>query len=72
MRCTVPRLSARLDHQLDEALQASDLPEIEWDMATSWPIVLDTIYGSAGFFAEQPRSFRMDPSYRYCLLAAET
>jgi TRAP-type mannitol/chloroaromatic compound transport system substrate-binding protein len=38
---------------LDEALQASDLPEIEWDMATSWPISLDTLYGSATFFAER-------------------
>ncbi|MEJ7798978.1 MAG: TRAP transporter substrate-binding protein DctP [Ilumatobacter sp.] len=38
---------------LDEALQASDLPEIEWDMATSWPIVLDTIYGGAVYFGER-------------------
>lgn len=38
---------------LDDALQASDLPEIEWDMATSWPIVLETIYGGAGFFGER-------------------
>jgi TRAP-type mannitol/chloroaromatic compound transport system substrate-binding protein len=38
---------------LDDALQASDLPTIEWDMATSWPIVLDTIYGGAGFFGER-------------------
>ena len=35
---------------LDDALQASDLPDIEWDMATSWPLVLDTIYGGAEFF----------------------
>jgi TRAP-type mannitol/chloroaromatic compound transport system substrate-binding protein len=41
------------DADLDEALQASDLPEIEWDMATSWPIVLETIYGGAGYFAER-------------------
>ena len=41
------------DADLDEALQASDLPEIEWDMATSWPLVLETIYGGAPFFAEQ-------------------
>jgi TRAP-type mannitol/chloroaromatic compound transport system substrate-binding protein len=41
------------DTDLDEALQASDLPEIEWDMATSWPIVLDTIYGGAEFFGER-------------------
>ena len=41
------------DADLDEALQASDLPEIEWDMATSWPLVLDTIYGGADFFGQQ-------------------
>jgi TRAP-type mannitol/chloroaromatic compound transport system substrate-binding protein len=41
------------DSDLDEALQASDLPTIEWDMATSWPLVLDTIWGGAEFFAEQ-------------------
>jgi len=41
------------DADLDEALQASDLPEIEWDLATSWPIVLDTIYGGAEFFASR-------------------
>ncbi len=44
------------DPDLDDALQASDLPEIEWDMATSWPIVLDTIYGGAGFFADRVRA----------------
>ncbi len=44
------------DADLDEALQASDLPEIEWEMATSWPIVLDTIYGGAGFFADRVRA----------------
>ena len=41
------------DSDLDQALQASDLPEISWDMATSWPLVLDTIWGGAEFFAEQ-------------------
>ena len=38
---------------LDSALQAGDLPDIEWDMATSWPPVLDTIYGGAVFFGER-------------------
>jgi TRAP-type mannitol/chloroaromatic compound transport system substrate-binding protein len=41
------------DPDLDDALQASDLPDIEWDLATSWPLVLDTIYGGAEFFAAQ-------------------
>ena len=35
---TDPEASATTgDADLDTALQASDLPEIEWDMATSWP-----------------------------------
>ncbi len=55
------------DADLDEALQASDLPEIEWDMATSWPIVLDTIYGGAVFFGERVAAltggrFRITPA----------
>ncbi len=29
------------------------LPEIEWEMATSWPVGLDTIYGGATVFAER-------------------
>ena len=41
------------DPDLDDALQASDLPDIEWDLATSWPLVRDTIYGGAEFFAAQ-------------------
>lgn len=32
---------------------ASDLPEIEWDMATSWPVSLVTLYGAAQIFSEQ-------------------
>ena len=27
--------------------QDSSLPNIEWQMATSWPVALDTIYGGA-------------------------
>ena len=30
-----------------------DGPEIEWEMATSWPAALVTLFGSANFFAEQ-------------------
>jgi TRAP-type mannitol/chloroaromatic compound transport system substrate-binding protein len=41
------------DDDLDSALQASDLPELEWDIATSWPTSLDTIFGGAQIFAEQ-------------------
>jgi TRAP-type mannitol/chloroaromatic compound transport system substrate-binding protein len=33
--------------------QDSSLPEIEWQMATSWPVALDTIYGGAQVFSER-------------------
>ncbi|MEM7119377.1 MAG: TRAP transporter substrate-binding protein DctP [Chloroflexota bacterium] len=40
--------------ELAEAVQQeSGLPEIEWQMATSWPVALDTIYGGAQIFAER-------------------
>ncbi len=41
------------DDDLDGALQADDLPTLTWDMATSWPTSLDTIYGGAQRFAER-------------------
>jgi len=38
----------------DEIIEAAqDAPELEWEMATSWPTALVTIFGSAQFFAEQ-------------------
>ena len=33
--------------------QESGLPEISWQMATSWPVALDTIFGGAQVFAER-------------------
>lgn len=33
--------------------QDSALPEITWQMATSWPVALDTIFGGAQVFAER-------------------
>ncbi|MEE9416579.1 MAG: hypothetical protein V3V01_14940 [Acidimicrobiales bacterium] len=33
-------------------LAQSDLPEIEWEMATSWPTALITIFGAAQIFTE--------------------
>jgi TRAP-type mannitol/chloroaromatic compound transport system substrate-binding protein len=33
------------DEELDEALQDETLPELEWEIATSWPTILDTIFG---------------------------
>jgi TRAP-type mannitol/chloroaromatic compound transport system substrate-binding protein len=41
------------DPDLDDALQASDLPEIDWEIATSWPVSLDTIFGGAEIFADR-------------------
>jgi TRAP-type mannitol/chloroaromatic compound transport system substrate-binding protein len=40
--------------EITEAAQDdSALPEIEWQMATSWPLALDTIFGGAEIFAER-------------------
>ena len=36
-----------------EVEKDSALPEVEWQMATSWPPSLDTIYGGAQVFAER-------------------
>jgi TRAP-type mannitol/chloroaromatic compound transport system substrate-binding protein len=38
---------------LDEALQDETLPELEWEIATSWPTILDTIFGGAERVAER-------------------
>jgi len=35
-----------------EAAKDQALPELKWEMATSWPVALDTIYGGAQTFAE--------------------
>ncbi|HUG86797.1 MAG TPA: hypothetical protein VMM13_19665 [Euzebya sp.] len=37
----------------EEAAGESSLPEIEWEMPTSWPLGLDTIYGGAVTFADR-------------------
>ena len=40
--------------EITEAAQEdSALPEIEWQMATSWPLALDTIFGGAEIFADR-------------------
>lgn len=41
------------DPDVDEAAQDETLPEIEWEIATSWPTSLDTIYGGATTFADR-------------------
>ena len=41
------------DETLDTALQDEGLPELDWELATSWPVSLDTIYGGAETFANR-------------------
>ena len=36
-----------------EVAKDSALPELKWQMATSWPVALDTIYGGAETFAQR-------------------
>ncbi len=36
-----------------EVAKDSALPELKWEMATSWPVALDTIYGGAETFAQR-------------------
>jgi TRAP-type mannitol/chloroaromatic compound transport system substrate-binding protein len=38
---------------VDEAAGDESLPELEWDLATSWPPILDTIFGGAERFADR-------------------
>lgn len=43
-----------LDASSPNASAASaELPTVEWEMATSWPVSLDTIFGGAQVFAER-------------------
>lgn len=39
--------------QAPGAVAQSDLPDISWQMATSWPASLETIFGSAQYFTER-------------------
>ncbi len=39
--------------QSAESTDDSALPALEWQMATSWPVALDTIFGGAQVFAER-------------------
>jgi TRAP-type mannitol/chloroaromatic compound transport system substrate-binding protein len=41
------------DPAVDDAAQDETLPELEWEIATSWPTTLDTIYGGATTFADR-------------------
>ncbi len=45
---------AATEAEITEAVQSDQaLPEIRWEMATSWPIALDTIFGGAETLAER-------------------
>lgn len=44
---------AAADDLATEAQGDSSLPEIQWEMPTSWPLGLDTIFGGAEVFAER-------------------
>ncbi|MFZ4657055.1 MAG: TRAP transporter substrate-binding protein [Caldilineaceae bacterium] len=39
-----------------ESATAQELPELTWDMPTSWPVALDTIFGGATTFADTVKS----------------
>ena len=45
--------AGKADELKKEAAKDSALPEIKWQLATSWPVALDTIYGGAQTFAER-------------------
>ncbi|RME53128.1 MAG: twin-arginine translocation signal domain-containing protein [Caldilineae bacterium] len=53
--------------QVQQAVQENpSLPEIKWQMATSWPLALDTIFGGAQIVAERVAAmtggkFQIDP-----------
>ncbi|MDQ7030818.1 MAG: TRAP transporter substrate-binding protein [Ardenticatenia bacterium] len=55
------------EQELTEVIaQDTGLPEVEWQMATSWPLGLDTIFGGAQVFAERVAAmtgnkFRISP-----------
>ncbi len=41
------------DPALDDAAQDETLPDLEWDIATSWPAILPTIFGGAETIADR-------------------
>ncbi len=41
------------NEDLDQALQDESLPTLNWELATSWPTALDTIFGGAQTFADR-------------------
>jgi TRAP-type mannitol/chloroaromatic compound transport system substrate-binding protein len=45
--------AGKADELKKEVAKDSALPEIKWQLATSWPVALDTIFGGAQTFAER-------------------
>ena len=58
--------------EIAEAAQDTSLPEIEWQMATSWPVALDTIFGGAQVFAERAISGLPPRCWPACQLPCTT
>ena len=48
-----PAIDAGATTLAEEAAGDNSLPQLDWQMATSWPAALDTIFGGATFFAER-------------------
>ena len=63
---TTTTAAAAAPEPSDTVAITADGPEIEWEMATSWPTALVTLFGSAQFFAERVSDltggrFRINP-----------
>lgn len=64
--CTSQQAGAPLAQAPDAIAQDASLPDLNWDMPTSWPVALDTIFGTAQIFAERVTAltggkFRISP-----------
>ena len=61
------------DDAVDSTIaEDSSLPELEWEIATSWPTSLDTIYGGATTFAERVSAMTGGSSWLRLSLVAKS
>ncbi len=51
--CTAQQSNVPVAQTPAAVAQDSSLPDLNWDMPTSWPVALDTIFGGAQVFAER-------------------
>jgi TRAP-type mannitol/chloroaromatic compound transport system substrate-binding protein len=51
--CTAQQSNVPVGQTPAAVAQDSSLPDLNWDMPTSWPVALDTIFGGAQVFAER-------------------